>query len=80
MNDNPALAAAAAATEVVPAFVLDEHILRSDYACANRVHFLVDALADLSERHLQGWPTKQADDPMQLAASRERAIARGAKD
>ena len=48
--------------------------------CLNDSPDWIRAMADLSERHLQGWPTKQADDPMQLAASRERALARGAKD
>ena len=48
--------------------------------CLNDSPDWIRALADLSERYLQGWPTKQADDPMQLAASRERALARGAKD
>jgi protoporphyrin/coproporphyrin ferrochelatase len=48
--------------------------------CLNDSPDWIRALTDLSERHLQGWPTKQADDPMQLAASRERALARGAKD
>ena len=48
--------------------------------CLNDSPDWIRALADLAERHLQGWPTKQADDPMQLAASRERALGRGAKD
>lgn len=48
--------------------------------CLNDSPDWIRALADLSERHLQGWPTKQADDPMQLAASRERALGRGARD
>ena len=48
--------------------------------CLNDSPDWIRALADLSERHLQGWGTKQADDPMQLAASRERALAQGAKD
>ncbi len=48
--------------------------------CLNDSPDWIRALADLAERHLQGWPTKQADDPMQLAASRERALALGAKD
>jgi protoporphyrin/coproporphyrin ferrochelatase len=48
--------------------------------CLNDSPDWIRALANLSERHLQGWPTKQADDPMQLEASRERALARGAKD
>jgi protoporphyrin/coproporphyrin ferrochelatase len=48
--------------------------------CLNDSPDWIRAMADLSERHLQGWPTKQADDPMALAGSRERALARGAKD
>ena len=48
--------------------------------CLNDSPDWIRALADLSERHLQGWATKHADDPMQLGASRERALALGAKD
>ncbi len=48
--------------------------------CLNDSPDWIRALADLSERHLQGWPTKQADDPMELKHSRERALALGAKD
>ena len=48
--------------------------------CLNDSPDWIRALADLAERHLQGWTTKQADDPMQLAASRERALGLGAKD
>jgi ferrochelatase len=48
--------------------------------CLNDSPDWIRALTDLTERHLQGWPTKHADDPMQLAASRERALAMGAKD
>jgi protoporphyrin/coproporphyrin ferrochelatase len=48
--------------------------------CLNDSPDWIRALADLTERHLQGWATKHADDPMQLAASRERALALGAKD
>ena len=48
--------------------------------CLNDSPDWIRALADITERHLQGWATQHADDPMQLAASRERAIARGAKD
>ena len=48
--------------------------------CLNDSPDWIRALTDLSERHLQGWPTKQADDPMALKASRERALALGAKD
>ena len=49
-------------------------------ACLNDSPDWIRALADLTERHLQGWPTQQADDPMALKASRERALALGAKD
>ena len=48
--------------------------------CLNDSPDWIRALTDLSERHLQGWPTKVADDPMALKASRERALALGAKD
>jgi ferrochelatase len=34
----------------------------------------------VTEQHLQGWATKTADHPMELQASRERALAIGAKD
>jgi protoporphyrin/coproporphyrin ferrochelatase len=48
--------------------------------CLNDSPDWIRALVDLGERHLQGWPTKSADDPMELRASRERAAALGAKD
>ncbi len=48
--------------------------------CVNDSPDWIRAMADLAERHLQGWPTKRADDPMELKASRERALALGAKD
>lgn len=48
--------------------------------CVNDSPEWIRALADLAERHLQGWPTKLADNPMELQASRERALALGAKD
>ena len=48
--------------------------------CLNDSPDWIRALTTLTERHLQGWPTQQADDPMTLAASRERALALGAKD
>jgi ferrochelatase len=47
--------------------------------CVNDSPEWIRALADLAERHLQGWPTKLADNPMELKASRERALALGAK-
>jgi ferrochelatase len=48
--------------------------------CLNDSPDWIRALADLTERHMQGWPTKQADDPMELKGSRERALALGAKN
>jgi ferrochelatase len=48
--------------------------------CLNDSPDWIRALTDLTERHLQGWSTQQADDPMALKASRERALALGAKD
>ena len=48
--------------------------------CVNDSPEWIRALADLAERHLQGWPTKTADNPMELQSSRERALALGAKD
>ena len=37
-------------------------------------------LADLAERHLQGWPTRQTPDAQALEQQRQRALALGAKD
>jgi ferrochelatase len=34
----------------------------------------------LCERHLQGWPTRQAPDAQALAASRAAALTIGAKN
>ena len=48
--------------------------------CVNDSPDWIRALADLSERHMQGWPTQQADDPMTLKESRERALELGSKD
>jgi ferrochelatase len=39
----------------------------------------IRALADIAEQHLQGWPTRAADDPAARAASAERARALGAE-
>ena len=46
--------------------------------CLNDSPQWIDALADLSERHLQGWNTS-APDTVATQASRERALAAGAK-
>ena len=48
VHDNPALAAAAAgASAVVPAFVIDDAIITRFRAHASRLAFLIDSLADL---------------------------------
>ncbi|MDR7092677.1 ferrochelatase [Hydrogenophaga laconesensis] len=47
--------------------------------CVNDSPEWIRALADLAERHLQGWPTQVADHPMELQATRERAQAMGAR-
>jgi deoxyribodipyrimidine photolyase len=50
VHDNPALAAAVAECElVIPAFVLDEHLLGAAGTSANRLTFLLDCLRDLDE-------------------------------
>ena len=48
--------------------------------CLNDHPEWIRALADVAERHLQGWNTKVAENPMEQQASRERALAMGAKD
>jgi deoxyribodipyrimidine photo-lyase len=51
VDDNPALAAAAARAErTVPLFVLDERLLGSRFAAPNRVAFMRESLVDLDER------------------------------
>lgn len=47
--------------------------------CVNDSPDWMRALTHLTEQHLQGWPTQKADDPMELQASRERALAMGAR-
>ncbi|MFW2357165.1 ferrochelatase [Hydrogenophaga sp.] len=49
-------------------------------SCLNDHPEWIRALSDVAEQHLQGWATKTADNPMDLQASRERALAIGAKD
>ncbi len=48
--------------------------------CLNDAPDWISALADLSERHMQGWPTQAAPDTAALAAQRDRALALGATD
>jgi len=48
--------------------------------CLNVRPDWIAALADIAERHLQGWPTRAAPMPSELAGERERALALGATD
>lgn len=48
--------------------------------CLNAAPAWIDALAGVVERHLAGWDTRAAPDPVVLTAQRERALAMGAKD
>jgi protoporphyrin/coproporphyrin ferrochelatase len=47
--------------------------------CLNDEPAWIAALGAIAERHLAGWPTKDAPDPEALAASRQHATALGAK-
>lgn len=46
--------------------------------CLNDSPAWITALADVAERHLAGWPTRETPDPAALAASRAAALAAGA--
>ena len=46
--------------------------------CLNLRPDWISALADLAQRHLQGWPTADAPDPVVLQPQRARALAMGA--
>jgi ferrochelatase len=48
--------------------------------CVNDDAAWIDALADIAEQHLAGWPTRLAPAQGDLRASREAAVALGAKD
>jgi ferrochelatase len=48
--------------------------------CLNDRPDWIAALADLSLRHLQGWPTCAAASPLALQTQRERALAMGSAD
>ena len=52
VHDNPMLDAAGRADAVVPAFVFDDAILRSNFNRPNRTGFMLEALVDLDE-HLR---------------------------
>ena len=46
--------------------------------CLNDSAPWISAMADLAQRHMQGWPTRQAPDALALAASQTRALEMGA--
>ncbi|WP_395701848.1 ferrochelatase [Aquabacterium sp.] len=48
--------------------------------CLNDGDRWIRALADITERHLQGWPTGPQQDAADRATQRQRALARGASD
>ena len=48
--------------------------------CLNDDLGWVRALADITTRHLAGWPTQTAPDAAALVASKQAALALGAKD
>jgi deoxyribodipyrimidine photo-lyase len=76
VHDHPPLAAAAAADRVVPLFVLDDVILGSRYASANRVGFLLESLADLrgSLRRLGADLVVRRGDPAEEVAAVAAAV------
>ncbi|KJS69057.1 MAG: ferrochelatase [Comamonadaceae bacterium BICA1-1] len=49
-------------------------------ACLNDSHEGMQALTALCEQHLLGWPTRQPNNPVANALSRQRALALGAKN
>jgi deoxyribodipyrimidine photo-lyase len=71
VRDNPALAAAARAERTVALFVLDQELLGSRFAAANRVAFMLEALRDLdgSLRRAGGRLYVRRGDPVSEAIS-----------
>ncbi len=69
VHDQPALRAAAGADRVIPLFVFDEAILRGDFACPNRLAFMLDSLRDLDEslRRLGAGLVVRRGDPVKEA-------------
>ena len=64
VRDNPMLAAAAAHTQIVPLFVIDEAMIAGPHACANRRGFLTESLVDLdvSLREMGSWLVVRSGD------------------
>jgi protoporphyrin/coproporphyrin ferrochelatase len=48
--------------------------------CLNDSPAWIDALAQVAERHLAGWPTRELPDAAQLQVQRSAALAMGARD
>jgi ferrochelatase len=48
--------------------------------CLNDDSAWITALCNIAEQHLAGWPSKISDNTTELAASRERALALGARE
>jgi len=46
--------------------------------CLNDDPAWITALADITQQHLQGWPTQAGDHIAELTACRDRALALGA--
>jgi ferrochelatase len=46
--------------------------------CLNDDTQWIGALGEIAEKHLAGWPTKEAPDPQLMAAQKQRAMALGA--
>lgn len=70
VHDNPVLAAAARADATVPLFVLDDRLLASPFASANRAAFLRESLADLRDQLTQrgsGLVVRQGDTTAEVA-------------
>ncbi|HSF04678.1 MAG TPA: deoxyribodipyrimidine photo-lyase [Methylomirabilota bacterium] len=77
VHDHPALAEAVRVAErVVPLFVLDEALLNSDFACPNRLRFLLKSLGDLdgSLRALGGALVVRRGDPAREVLAMARSV------
>ena len=48
-------------------------------ACLNDDPAWITALCEITQRHLAGWPTQAVPEPAELAATRQAALAHGAK-
>src|SRR4051812_46884487 len=81
VHDHPALAAAVReADAVVPLFVFDRAILAGDFACPNRMEFLLGALTDLRDslRGVGGDLAVRRGDPVAETIRVARAVGASA--